>query len=108
MTGGLNVWLWQRLSAVYMALFLPLAGVSLYLYPPVGFDAWRELFERADVSIATALFFFALLLHAWIGIRDVLVDYVSVLAWRMLLQAVMSLALIAMGFWVLRVLWVTA
>lgn len=91
-----------------MALFLPLAGVYLYLRPPSGFDSWRALFERADVSVASALFFFALLLHAWIGIRDVLVDYVHALGLRIVLQAVMSLAVIAMGFWVLRVLWVTA
>jgi succinate dehydrogenase / fumarate reductase membrane anchor subunit len=46
-----------------------------------------------------------LLLHVWVGLRDILMDYVHMLALRLSLTAVLLLSLVACGLWALRILW---
>jgi succinate dehydrogenase / fumarate reductase membrane anchor subunit len=43
-------------------------------------------------------------MHAWIGIRDVLIDYVQPIAIRASLLGVIALALVAMGLWAAQAL----
>lgn len=57
-----------------------------------------------SVSIATLVFFGALLLHAWVGIRDVVMDYVHTLALRVFALALLGFGLLAMAAWVGRIL----
>jgi len=57
------------------------------------------------MSIATGAFFAALLAHAWVGVRDVLIDYVHAMAIRAALLGLVGLSLTAMGVWVVRILW---
>ena len=59
----------------------------------------------SNVSTATAVFFAALLAHAWVGVRDVILDYVHPLAFRACLLASLGLGLAATGVWAMRVLW---
>lgn len=101
---GLPAWLVQRLSAVYMALF-SLVVVGWWLVTaPMDYASWHELSTRPVVAIATAMFLLALLLHAWVGIRDVILDYAGRFpAIRLLLLALLGGWLIAMGFWVVRI-----
>jgi succinate dehydrogenase / fumarate reductase membrane anchor subunit len=51
------------------------------------------------------IFFAALLLHAWVGLRDVVLDYVRPAAARVAVFALLSLVLTAQGLWVARMLW---
>ena len=41
---GLDMWLVQRASALYMALFLPVFVACLLVCGPVDYPAWRALF----------------------------------------------------------------
>jgi succinate dehydrogenase / fumarate reductase, membrane anchor subunit len=102
---GLRAWIWQRVSALYMALFLLVAGLCLALSPPESALEWRDLVSNAAVNLATGLFFVALLVHAWVGGRDVIIDYVHSLALRLTMLALMGLVLAGSGLWMLRVLY---
>ena len=102
---GLRAWLVQRITALYLALFLVYALVHLTLSPPMSFDDWRAWVSHPGVSVAIALFFAALLLHAWIGIRDVILDYVHNVALRLVVLVGVGMVLVAQGLWVLRVLY---
>jgi succinate dehydrogenase / fumarate reductase membrane anchor subunit len=51
------------------------------------------------ISVAAAVFFAALLLHAWVGFRDVIVDYVHPLAFRLSMLALLGSGLLAIGLW---------
>ncbi len=102
---GLRAWIWQRVSALYMALYLLVFGSWLLFAPPESWLEWRDLVSNAAVNLATGLFFLALLLHAWVGGRDVILDYVHSLALRLALLAMMGLALAGSGLWMLRVLY---
>ncbi|MEJ2406358.1 MAG: succinate dehydrogenase, hydrophobic membrane anchor protein [Candidatus Thiodiazotropha sp.] len=102
---GLSAWLVQRLSAVYMALFSVTVLLWWFSTPAPDFAAWRGLFARPLVGVAVAMFFLALLLHAWVGIRDVILDYAGRLpGLRLFLLALLGGWLIAEGFWILRIL----
>ncbi|MCW8829041.1 MAG: succinate dehydrogenase, hydrophobic membrane anchor protein [Gammaproteobacteria bacterium] len=101
---GLPAWLVQRLSALYMTLFTLFAVVGGWLAAPLDYPAWRALFAHPLVSIATAMFFISLLLHAWVGMRDLILDYAGRSpAIRLMLLALLGGWLIALGLWLARI-----
>lgn len=104
-THGLRAWLWQRISSVYIALYVLGLGGSLLLHPPADYLAWRDWMGNTAVGIATALFFGALLIHAWVGTRDVIMDYIHPLAARWLFLGVVGIMLAGSGVWALDVLY---
>lgn len=102
---GLRAWLWQRVSAVYMTVYLVYFGVHLTVAPPRSYGAWHDWMAGPVVTMATALFLGALLIHAWVGIRDVILDYAHSLALRLTLLTIAALGLIGSGLWMLKTLY---
>jgi succinate dehydrogenase / fumarate reductase membrane anchor subunit len=102
---GLRAWLVQRASAVYMLLFIVFILAHFIVDPPRSYAAWHGWIMSSSVSMATAVFFAALLAHAWVGVRDVIMDYVHPVAFRVWAFALLGIGLTAMGVWVLRILW---
>mgnify|MGYP006282472395 CR=1 FL=1 len=51
------------------------------------------------MQVATLLFVAALLYHAWVGIRDVLMDYVKPAGVRLGLQVLVILSLVVYLVW---------
>ena len=102
---GLTDWLAQRVTAVVMALYtLLLAAVALW---NGGFDyeLWRALFASGAFKVATFLFMASLLYHAWVGMRDILMDYIRPTSIRLTLQSVVVVALLLYLIWVVSILW---
>jgi len=56
------------------------------------------------MGTALLLFVVALLLHAWVGMRDILIDYVQPVALRVGLLAAVGLGLVACALWATVVL----
>jgi succinate dehydrogenase / fumarate reductase membrane anchor subunit len=102
---GLRDWLVQRVSAVVMALYTVLLTVVLAAAPPLDYAAWKALFAQQWMRFATLLFFLSLFLHAWVGVRDILMDYVHPTGVRLALQVVVVLALVYYAMWTVQVLW---
>ncbi len=102
---GLRAWLVQRVSAVYMLLFIVFFLIHFIVDPPHSYPAWHAWMMSSGVSIVTAVFFVALLAHAWVGIRDVIMDYVHSIAFRVCLLVLLGFGLTALGVWVMRILW---
>ncbi len=101
---GLRAWLLQRLSALVMLAGLVAALARLAADPPRSHAQWQALMQSPAVALGTLLFFAALLLHAWIGARDVLMDYVHPLPLRVALSTLLTLVLGGTGLAVLRAL----
>ncbi|MEI6413707.1 MAG: succinate dehydrogenase, hydrophobic membrane anchor protein [Pseudomonadota bacterium] len=101
---GLRAWVVQRLSGLYLGLFFMVFMGHLAWNPPTDFGAWRTWLTQAWVMLGLYLFLASLLLHAWVGIRDVLMDYVPILALRLLLLTLCGFLLIACGFWMMQLL----
>lgn len=102
---GLRAWLVQRITAVYMLLFIVFFLAYFVVDPPHSYQAWHGWMMSSSVSIATAVFFAALLAHAWVGVRDVILDYVHPTAFRVGLLVLLGFGLTALGVWVMRILW---
>jgi succinate dehydrogenase / fumarate reductase membrane anchor subunit len=102
---GLRAWLVQRVSAVYMLFFIVFFLLHFALDPPHSSPAWNAWMASRSVSIATTVFFAALLAHAWVGLRDVILDYVHPVAVRMCVLVLLAIGLVATGAWMIRILW---
>lgn len=101
---GFRAWLLQRLSAVYMALFIGMFVLHLVLDAPNSYQEWRTWMALPFIAVTASIFFAALLIHAWVGLRDVIMDYVHPLGVRFVLLTLVAAGLLAMGLWVLRIL----
>jgi succinate dehydrogenase / fumarate reductase membrane anchor subunit len=75
-----------------------------WIEPPGSYEQWTGWLHRPSIAIVTGVFFAALLLHAWVGLRDVLMDYVHPLAIRLGMLTLLGLALLALWLWVARIL----
>ena len=102
---GLRAWLVQRITAVYMLLVIVFFLAHFVVDPPHSYPAWHGWIMSSSVSVFTAVFFAALLAHAWVGIRDVILDYVHPVAFRVCVLVLLGFGLTAMGVWVMRILW---
>ncbi len=101
---GLRAWVIQRVSAVYLALFIIYLFFHFICHPPADFSAWQLWLSNPWVFVASALFFIALLLHAWVGVRDVIIDYIHPVWLRFTALTLSMTSLIVMGIWFGRVL----
>lgn len=103
-THGLRDWLLQRLTAVYLGFFLVYLLVHFLLQPQHSFQQWHDWVTQPAMIIAAVLFILALLVHGWVGMRDVVLDYVHAVGLRLTILSLIALALIACGIWALRIL----
>jgi succinate dehydrogenase / fumarate reductase membrane anchor subunit len=102
---GLRDWLMQRVTAVAMALYTLFMAGYLLLQPALDFAAWQGLFHSLPVRLASLLFLFSLFLHAWVGMRDIFMDYVHPTLLRLALHVLVILALAAYAAWAVQILW---
>jgi succinate dehydrogenase / fumarate reductase membrane anchor subunit len=101
---GLRAWLIQRVTAVYLGFFTCYLLFYFLITPPLGHAQWSAWAGSPLVTIGLALYVIALLLHAWVGIRDVLIDYVHPVGVRLALLGLMAFGLLGCGVWALRAL----
>jgi succinate dehydrogenase / fumarate reductase membrane anchor subunit len=101
---GLRAWVLQRITAVYLGVYtLYLVGCFI-ADPPASHGAWSAWVSGPVASLAAMFFFLSLLLHAWIGIRDILIDYVHPFLPRLALLTLFGAGLVACGLWALKVI----
>ncbi|MDD2700678.1 MAG: succinate dehydrogenase, hydrophobic membrane anchor protein [Sideroxydans sp.] len=102
---GLRDWLGQRVTAAFMALYiLALAGWVMW-QPAFGYDVWTELFSGNLMRSVSLLFLLSLYYHAWVGVRDIVMDYVKPASVRLLIHVLVILALILYAIWAVQILW---
>jgi succinate dehydrogenase / fumarate reductase membrane anchor subunit len=102
---GLTDWLIQRLSAVVMVLYTALVlGIALW---SGGIDhaLWQRLFDHNGFRLASFLFMVSLLYHAWIGMRDIYMDYLKPVAVRLAFEAITVVVLVGYLGWTIQILW---
>jgi succinate dehydrogenase / fumarate reductase membrane anchor subunit len=102
---GLRDWLAQRVTAVLMALFTVVIVVQCLLPGPMDYDKWAGIFAHQWMKVLTFVTIAAILWHAWVGVRDVLMDYVKQMAARLVLQVAAIVWLVGCAGWALQVLW---
>jgi succinate dehydrogenase / fumarate reductase membrane anchor subunit len=104
---GLRGWLVQRVSAIVMALYTIVFAVAVAGARPIDYERWKALFGQGWMRFATLLLVVSLLLHAWVGMRDILMDYIKPTGWRLALEIVVVLVLVGAAGWAVEILWRT-
>ena len=102
---GLTDWIAQRATAVIMAVYTVIIGAVLLVVRPGSFDAWQGVFGNGFIKFVTFLFFVSLFYHAWIGVRDIWMDYVKPTGLRLTLHVVTLAALVGYAAWAAAILW---
>ncbi len=67
------------------------------LNPVHEYEQWHRWVGSPGISIALATFFASLLLHMWVGLRDVLLDYAKPLALQRVLLTGVAAGLITIA-----------
>ena len=92
---GVHDYILLRASAIILMLYVFLLAGFFIVTPEVTYSAWHGFFSCMSVKIATLLTVLALVVHAWIGIWQVLTDYVKPAFLRGSLQFIFSVTLLA-------------
>jgi succinate dehydrogenase / fumarate reductase membrane anchor subunit len=102
---GLRDWLAQRVTAAIMAVYTVMMFVVFVRNAPLKFGFWKNLFERGWMRVATLLFAVSLAWHAWVGMRDILMDYVKPAGLRLGLEILTLVVLAGYLGWTIQILW---
>ncbi len=101
---GFRAWFLQRLSAIYIVWCLLVVIVGLFSGTITSFYEWQHLFSSPLVNILVLLFFIAIMVHAWVGIRDIVIDYVHFAAARIVILNLLMFFLLSMSIWITYIL----
>ncbi|MEO5698745.1 MAG: succinate dehydrogenase, hydrophobic membrane anchor protein [Burkholderiaceae bacterium] len=102
---GLRDWLSQRVTAALMALFTLVLIVQVLMPGEMGYDKWAAIFSAQWMKVLTLVVVVSLLVHAWVGMRDILMDYVKSVGARLALQVAVIVWLVGCAGWAIQVLW---
>ena len=102
---GLRDWLAQRITAVIMAVYSVIAVYVVLSGKPISYGVWRDLFSQGWMRVATLLFMASLAWHAWVGVRDILMDYIKPDGLRLSLQVGKLLVIAGYVGWTIQILW---
>ncbi|MDD4977752.1 MAG: succinate dehydrogenase, hydrophobic membrane anchor protein [Gallionella sp.] len=102
---GLSDWLAQRISAVVMVIYSVALAGYLVMQDHVDYDVWIGLYSSQWMRTFTLLFLLALFYHAWIGVRDIVMDYIKPASIRLVIHVLVILALVVYTIWSVQILW---
>lgn len=103
---GLRDWLAQRVTGVLMALFTFIVLAQVLLTKgSIGYEKWAGIFSTQWMKSLTFCVIIALLYHAWVGMREIFMDYIKPVALRLPLQVFAIVWLLGCAGWALQVLW---
>ncbi|MEW6996177.1 succinate dehydrogenase, hydrophobic membrane anchor protein [Colwelliaceae bacterium BS250] len=102
---GVHDFILIRATALIMAAYsIFMLGFFIFT-PEVTFELWQGLFANMAMKVFTILTIIAVLFHAWIGIWQVLTDYVKNIKVRGLLQFIFTITLFVYAIAVLLTVW---
>ena len=103
---GLRDWLAQRVSALAIVAFtLVLVAQVLLTSGPLDYARWAAIFSSQWMKTLTFTAIVALAWHAWVGAREVLMDYAKPTSLRMVFYMLAIVWLISCAGWAVQVLW---
>ncbi|MFC3534013.1 succinate dehydrogenase, hydrophobic membrane anchor protein [Vogesella facilis] len=101
---GLKDWIVQRITAVIMLAYTVMLVLFL-LAMPAGYEGWKTLFSLTWVKVLTQTSLLALFMHAWVGIRDLWMDYIKPVGVRLALHSLTAVWLVSCFIYSLKVVW---
>lgn len=107
---GVKDFLAQRVTAVILALYTIVLLAGALAMPTFTFENWRALFAFTVFALPlgqllATLAFVSLAWHAWIGVRDIWMDYVKPVGVRLALHVFTILWLVGSLAYFVKSLW---
>ena len=102
---GWRDWLVQRVSAVVMALYTLLLLFLLVRNGGLDYAAWKATFASELFRLASFVFMLSLLWHAWVGVRNIAMDYIKPVGVRLTFEVAVIALLVGYAGWTIQVLW---
>jgi succinate dehydrogenase / fumarate reductase membrane anchor subunit len=102
---GVIDWLAQRVTAIVMALYTIILLITFLTSSSFGYEAWSGMFAKQWFKLASFVAFMALLYHAWVGMRNIWMDYIKPVGLRLALQVFTVLWLVLCAGWAVQILW---
>lgn len=102
---GVHDWKMQRVSAVFLLVYLLFISYSIYNITDFNFVSWSALFKPIWFQILTFLFVVAISIHAWVGLWIVSTDYLKIPALRHGFQLIVLLSCLGFIIWTAIIFW---
>ena len=102
---GMRDWLSQRVTAVLMAVYTVVLLAQVLMPGPLDYYRWSGIFAAQWMKVLTFVIVVAFAWHAWVGVRDIWMDYVKPVALRLALQVLTIVWLVGCAGWAVQVLW---
>ena len=102
---GWGGWLAQRITAVIMLLYTLFFLAVLVSLPAIDYDHWKALWSLPVMRFATMIVVLAIAYHAWVGVRNIFMDYVKDTGVRLILYVLVIVALVIYSVWAAQILW---
>jgi len=71
----------------------------------MDYDKWASIFNAEWMKTLTFTVILSLAYHAWVGMRDIWMDYIKPVGIRLLLQIFTLVWLVGCAGWAIQVLW---
>lgn len=95
----------QRVSAIYMAVYILIFGTRIIYHYPLDFLLVQEMFASRVARVSTFIFVFAMLCHAWIGMWTIVTDYIKSAVLRNITHIIVGTCLISYLLWGIEIIW---
>jgi len=103
---GLRDWLSQRFTGALMAVFTLIILIQVLVNKgPMGYEKWAGIFASQWMKVLTFSVIVALAWHAWVGIRNIWMDYVKPVGVKLVLDTLSLIWLVGCAGWAVQVLW---
>ena len=102
---GLRDWLAQRVTAIIMAFYTLILLFKFLTAKEFSYEGWAGVFAAQWFRLATLVVLLSLFYHAWVGVRDIWMDYIKPVALRLFLQVATIVWLVGCAFWAVQILW---
>ena len=107
---GLKEWVLQRVTAVIMSVYTIGLVLAALFTPDLDYKTWVGFFNFTlfQFPLGKALALLAILslcYHAYVGLRDIWMDYVKPVGIRLTLQVFTGLWLLAAAGYAVEILW---
>lgn len=102
---GMIDWLAQRVTGLVMIVFTLVVALGLLSGAGANYESWRGFMSAGLMSFVTFLFIVSLCWHAWVGVRDIWMDYIQPAGIKLLLHILTLLALIGYAGWAAQIIW---
>ena len=105
---GILSWLYQRISAIVMVItFILFLIMIIYLETKtsITFYVWRKFFSCIYVKLILQVFFCALIIHSWVGMRDICMDYIKCKIIKLFIHSGVFISLFLCFIYSLKVFW---